>query len=302
MKFTIDFWTFWGLIAQGFFFGRFVIQWFQSEKQGKIVVPHLFWIFSLIGSIMIFTYAIARKDIVFVIAGILQFFLFSRNLMISDRSSKHSNLNSKQLLTGNFEDKYRTKNPISQLLMKQFLTSFEKMLNSVGDKKKIRNICEIGCGDGELLKIIHQHFPKARLYATDIARSEITKARQNTVGIPIEFSVQNAESLNYKNNQFDLVICCEVLEHLNNPHQGLKEIKRVAKSAVVSVPNEPIWRILNLIRLKYIAVLGNTPGHINHWSINSFTKLLLANKFEIQSKNYPLPWQMYLISANVKDK
>lgn len=86
-EFHIDVWTVWGLAAQGLYFARFVLQWVQSEKEGKIVVPHVFWILSLIGASMIIVYAVARKDIVFLIAGTLQLIIFSRSLAISRRSN-----------------------------------------------------------------------------------------------------------------------------------------------------------------------------------------------------------------------
>lgn len=84
--FTFDAWTIWGLLAQGIFFSRFVIQWFQSEKQGRIVVPHVFWTLSLVGAVMILVYALARKDLVFLIASLLQLIIFSRSLVLSRRS------------------------------------------------------------------------------------------------------------------------------------------------------------------------------------------------------------------------
>lgn len=195
------------------------------------------------------------------------------------------------LVAGNFTDKYHSKNPINQFLMTRFLNDFRFLLQQA-QSKKIKTICEIGCGEGELLKIIHQHFPKAKIYATDLAKSEIAKAKKITKGLPIVFSVQNAEKLSYKNQQFDLVVCCEVIEHLENPERGLKEIKRIAKNSIISVPVEPLWRVLQLMRLKYIKDLGNTPGHLNHWSVKNFA-LLLNHYFKIITKKLPLPWQMY---------
>ncbi|MBD3250332.1 MAG: hypothetical protein GF381_02065 [Candidatus Pacebacteria bacterium] len=90
-NFELDFWTFWGFFAQTFFFLRFVIQWYFSEKKGQIVVPHIFWIFSLIGSSMIMIYAYVRQDLVFLISGFLQIALFARNLFISANSEKKIN-------------------------------------------------------------------------------------------------------------------------------------------------------------------------------------------------------------------
>ena len=288
LGFKIDFWTIWGFVAQGFYFARFIIQWIKSEKEGKIVVPHVFWVLSLGGAAMTLVYALARKDLVFLITAILQFFLFGRNLILSKNSQTPIK---KPFVAGNYTDKYHSKNPINQFLMNQFLNDFRLFLQQA-QAKNIQTICEIGCGEGELLKIIHQYYPQAKIYATDVAKSEIVKAKKNTKGIPITFSVQNAEKLNYQNKQFDLVVCCEVLEHLENPQQGLKEIKRISQNSIVSVPIEPWWRILNLIRLKYLKDLGNTPGHLNHWSVRGFSSLL--NQYlMIITKKLPLPWQIY---------
>lgn len=116
----------------------------------------------------------------------------------------------------------------------------------------------------------------------------------------IDFSVQNAEKLSkYRDNEFDLVICCEVLEHVNNFEQALKELKRISKKYIlISVPNEPIWRMLNMVRGKYWKALGNTPGHINHWGVISFGKLVKSEKLLILGKKYPFPWQMMLLRVN----
>lgn len=84
--FKFDFWTIWGFASQGFFFSRFILQWYQSEKLGKITIPHAFWTLSLIGSVMLFVYAVARRDIVFLVAGIFQLIIFSRSYIISRRS------------------------------------------------------------------------------------------------------------------------------------------------------------------------------------------------------------------------
>ncbi len=85
-KYQIDFWTLLGLTGQGFFFLRMIIQWWQSEKQKKTVVPLSFWWLGLIGAAIVFIYAIARKDIVFILTAIIQAFLYSRNLIIALRS------------------------------------------------------------------------------------------------------------------------------------------------------------------------------------------------------------------------
>jgi len=63
------------------------------------------------------------------------------------------------------------------------------------------------------------------------------------------------------------------------------------------VPREPIWRALNLARGKYVRDLGNTPGHLGHWSRRGFLELL-GGRLEVVAVRTPLPWTMALCRAN----
>ena len=100
--------------------------------------------------------------------------------------------------------------------------------------------------------------------------------------------------LPYDKDEFDLVICCEVLEHLEDPTAGLAELARVTSShAIVSTPWEPIWRLLNCGRGKYLSALGNTPGHIQHFTRGALKRLFKV-EFNILQVETPLPWTMLL--------
>jgi len=212
---------------------------------------------------------------------------------------------SKQVLStpvhGNYEDKYNSKNIISKFLVANFIRTFEKSLH-FPFQEEISTICEIGCGEGELLKIVHSIFPTASLHATDISSEEIEKAKHICKSFHVNYTIQDAENLQeYSDSLFDLVICCEVLEHLPDPLAGLKELLRISKKYVlVSVPNEPIWRLMNMARGKYIRSLGNTPGHLNHWSVIQFPWFLMTiPHYSIIKRKYPLPWQMVLLKENM---
>lgn len=80
--FTLDTWTLFGFAAQFIFFMRFVVQWYVSEKKKKTVIPVEFWYLSLTGTLMILIYSIYRRDLVFIVASCLNFFLYLRNLQI----------------------------------------------------------------------------------------------------------------------------------------------------------------------------------------------------------------------------
>jgi hypothetical protein len=66
---------------------------------------------------------------------------------------------------------------------------------------------------------------------------------------------------------------------------------------IVSVPREPLWRALNVARGAYLRELGNTPGHLNHWSRGAFVGLLggYGQVVEIRS---PFPWTMLLVRVS----
>jgi hypothetical protein len=75
----------------------------------------------------------------------------------------------------------------------------------------------------------------------------------------------------------------------------LAEMARVAsRHLLVSVPHEPLWRALNVARGAYLKDLGNTPGHLNHWTRRGFVGLLgrYGDVVEIRS---PFPWTMLLV-------
>ena len=82
-----------------------------------------------------------------------------------------------------------------------------------------------------------------------------------------------------------------------DPDAALRQMTRVARNwLLVSVPREPLWRALNLARGAYLPALGNTPGHLHHWSPAAFARLL-AGHGEIVARRAPLPWTMLLVSV-----
>jgi lipid-A-disaccharide synthase-like uncharacterized protein len=75
-------WVLFGLSAQLMFTARFLLQWVASERARQSVVPVAFWYFSLVGGLMLFAYALYRKDPVFVLGQSLGVVIYSRNLWL----------------------------------------------------------------------------------------------------------------------------------------------------------------------------------------------------------------------------
>jgi len=89
-------WFFVGLIGEGVFFLRFVVQWWASERQKRTVVPMAFWHLSLIGTALVLAYAFFIFNYVFILAYSLNIFLYLRNLYIAKRSPEAQALMEKE--------------------------------------------------------------------------------------------------------------------------------------------------------------------------------------------------------------
>ena len=110
----------------------------------------------------------------------------------------------------------------------------------------------------------------------------------------IELREASIYALPFEDASFDLVVCCEVLEHLGEPERGLAEVARVARrGVVVSTPREPLWRAMNMMRGKYLRDLGNTPGHVQHFSRRGLRALVEKNLRVVDSRS-PIPWTVLL--------
>jgi SAM-dependent methyltransferase len=192
---------------------------------------------------------------------------------------------------GNFYDKYHTRNPVARALMAGFLRAFDELSAFAGGSGRA---LEIGCGEGELsMRLAAAGW---QVEGCDIARVAVDEsiARATAAGMDIRFSQCAIEQADAHFEVARLVVCCEVLEHLEDPLGGLDVLDRLSTDYVlVSVPREPLWRALNLARLRYIQALGNTPGHVQHWSRGMFVKML-EKRFEIVAVRSPLPWTMVL--------
>jgi 2-polyprenyl-3-methyl-5-hydroxy-6-metoxy-1,4-benzoquinol methylase len=198
----------------------------------------------------------------------------------------------KGIVVGNTYDKYGSKNPIVRRIMIGFHNAIEENVSKV----RPSSIYEIGCGEGYWIRKWNSEGILAR--GSDFSSHAIKIAIENSTdsNLPIDaFQIRDIYELNEGElSDYELVVCCEVLEHLDDPGAGLAALKRSHDGYfLLSVPREPIWRVLNVARGKYLSSLGNTPGHLQHWSKKAFVQLL-SKHFEILSVSSPFPWTMVL--------
>lgn len=190
---------------------------------------------------------------------------------------------------GNVYDKYATANPIARHLVKGFL----KTLDELTARIPFDSLLEVGCGEGEVLRHLTTANPDVvQATGCDVDPGIVAEARQNNP--QADLLVASVERLPFPDASFDLVVAAEVLEHVADPYQALREIARVSRRyALLSVPREPLWRGLNMLRGSYLDDLGNTPGHIQHWSSGAFVATV-STAMVVREVRKPVPWTMLL--------
>ena len=192
------------------------------------------------------------------------------------------------VLTGNTYDKYASTNPIERRLMTGF---FDALVDSLPAEAPA-TVLEVGVGEGEVSARLRRIYPSAQVVGVDLPDEGLAAQWRSSglVGLCADIA-----GLPFPSKTFDLVMAIEVLEHVPDPEHTLSEMRRIARShLLVSVPREPLWRALNMARGAYWGSLGNTPGHLNHWSKRSFERLLSRHGTVEQARS-PFPWTMLLV-------
>jgi ubiquinone/menaquinone biosynthesis C-methylase UbiE len=196
--------------------------------------------------------------------------------------------------TGNTFDKYGSTNPVVRRLM----DGFEGALDELFGRATPGSVLDVGCGEGVLTDRWAQRLRSGRVIGIDLPDPKLESEWAGRQRANLEFRAMRAEQLPFADDEFDLAAAIEVLEHVPDPAQTLAEMARVARGhLLVSVPREPLWRALNLARGAYLRHLGNTPGHVNHWSKRAFVRLLGGYGTVVELRS-PFPWTMLLVRVS----
>ena len=193
--------------------------------------------------------------------------------------------------TGNTFDKYGSTNPVVRRLM----ATFERDLDELFGRSAPESVLDVGCGEGVLTEQWASRLGTRPVVGVDLDDPKLAAEWAARERPNLEFRAVAPGALPFEASSFDLAAAIEVLEHVPDPERTVAEMARVARRhLLVSVPREPLWRMLNVARGAYVRDLGNTPGHVNHWSRRSFVQLLARHGEVVQTRS-PFPWTMLLV-------
>lgn len=183
--------------------------------------------------------------------------------------------------------KYLARNPILRWANASFLRAVDSLLGTI----HFNRLLDVGCGEGIVLSRLprtESGFAIGLDYDPERVRSALERIDASRL------LVGDAHHLPFRDGSYDVVMSLEVLEHLSRPDLALGEMHRISgRYLLASVPNEPWWRIGNMLRLKYLRDWGNTPEHIQHWSSQGFARFV-GGRFKVIRLSRPFLWTFVL--------
>ncbi|WP_437632267.1 class I SAM-dependent methyltransferase [Sorangium sp. So ce854] len=191
---------------------------------------------------------------------------------------------------GRFETaKYRRAGALKRKLIQRFARAIHDLFI---EANPVQRVLEIGVGEGFLSGYLSEKFPEKQFTGVDLNPADIERLQRQFPSI--EARVGTAYDLGDLPAGFDLVICAEVLEHLEAPDRALAEIQRLApRRVILSVPHEPFFMLSNLLAGNNVRRLGNDSEHINHWNPTSFRRLI-EPRFDVLRMTTSYPWVLCL--------
>jgi len=186
----------------------------------------------------------------------------------------------------------------------------KKMLNYASIKKSDR-ICDVGCGEGFLLKLVGQ---AKKIVGVEISISALNRSKEILKDRPDIVTVKaDAQKIPLPNESFDIVLCCEMLEHLPDPKIVMNEVHRILRHGgkfVLAIPNEKgsqnLLRFARRLKFSRIVEGVSTKGKVtNEWHLQDaskeWLKTICGELFEIKKiTNYPIYLPLRIIALAIK--
>lgn len=187
------------------------------------------------------------------------------------------------------QKKHESRNPIQRAL----IANFHAQVLTMVERVRPSSILELGCGEGYVLDALASGGVTAELCGVELDDRAVELARRR-LGDRATIEHRDARELAADGRRFDLVMMLEVLEHIHEPERMLPILESLSRGwLLLSVPHEPLFRGLNLMRGKNLRRLGNDPDHVNLWTRAGFLRFI-AERFDVVTTPRAFPWTMVL--------
>jgi len=197
-----------------------------------------------------------------------------------------------ELITTN-KTKHTSGNPLMRYAIGNLHSTVRELLPA-----DAKDILEVGVGEGfSTYDVLHDR-PQVRSFGGDLNPDSVHEAVRRFT--PMRYSVFNAKQLPFPTNSMDAIYSLEVLEHIPGPEEAVREYMRVAREyLLVSVPNEPMFRIQRMLSGKGLTMLGDHPEHVNHWSLGGMQRFLTAQGLQVVKAVSPPPFAWSVILCRI---
>jgi len=185
--------------------------------------------------------------------------------------------------------KYKSQNPLQRLLIKRFMAKLSDVFDATQPSE---SVLEIGCGEGFVAGQLSARQAGGPYVGVDLNEEDLQNLRAKFPAV--EAHQGSIYDLSFLGRDFDVVVCAEVMEHLDDPDAALEQIiARRPRWVILSVPHEPWFCLSNFARGKNITRLGNDPEHVNLWGRRGFRKVL-DSYLVVERHETSYPWQLVL--------
>jgi SAM-dependent methyltransferase len=185
--------------------------------------------------------------------------------------------------------KYNTRNPVQRFLIRRFMTKVVELFDATAP---VASVLELGCGEGFVSGQLSAREHGGTYVGVDANAQDLERLRSKFPSV--EAHEGSIYDLSFLRRTFDVVVCAEVLEDLDDPDAALAQVKSVhPRWVVLSVPHEPWFCLSNLARGKNITRLGNDEDHAHLWGRRGFRKLI-DKHLVVERHQTSYPWQLVL--------
>ncbi len=191
-------------------------------------------------------------------------------------------------MTTTNETKHQTTNPLLRMALRRFFATLNQIMPDVD------TIIDAGCGEGYAAKQILTAHPQARIFGVDLSETAVQST--STIAPELRAGIADVTRMPFSAESADLVMSLEVLEHLPQPEAALRDYVRVSRRYVLlSVPNEPIFRITRMLRGLDVAQFGDHPEHLQHWNYFTFQGFARQSGLRVIHAWMPFPFAWVIL-------